>query len=650
MLAALDRYPLGCTEQIVSRALPLLYVNELSLDAQLAVDTGIDERIAKAIEIVLARQGSEGAFGLWSPGGDDAWLDAYVTDFLTRARARGFSVSDDQFKLALDRLRNYVSTAPDVATDGGLALSYALYVLARNGMAPVGDLRYIADVKLERSGDADGQGRDRRGARHARRPRAGPRRRSMPRSARCRQNPDFEGGRIDYGSPLRDAAAVVTLAAEGDAPKLILVSGTKSIETARNKVTLHLDAGRMPGSCSRRARSASRISASPSMTAARRARSTAASPRTSSQPSPLTVTNSGDTPLDAVISVSGAPTTPEPAAEHGFTLERSFHTLDGEEADASKAKQNDRFVVLLTVTEPQPQFARVALTDYVPAGFEIDNPRLVSSGDTGTLGWIENAGTPILYRVPRRPLHRGVRAAEGRSDHLHASPISSARCRPEAMCCRRRWSRTCTGPTASAAPRPARWRSLRQMSTADARNPRSPHGEHARALARRRGASQVQAAQRLETRARASSPRSARSGSSRRLPAASSACSRPSGRRRSGAISKSRRVVLDRNGKLLRAYLTSEGRWRLPATREEVDPRFLEALLAYEDKRFFDHRGVDPLALDARRLPTRHAWPHRLGRLDAHHAGRAAARAAAASARSTPRSGRRCARSSSNGR
>ena len=43
---------------------------------------------------MLARQGSEGAFGLWSPGGDDAWLDAYVTDFLTRARARGFSVSD----------------------------------------------------------------------------------------------------------------------------------------------------------------------------------------------------------------------------------------------------------------------------------------------------------------------------------------------------------------------------------------------------------------------------------------------------------------------------------------------------------------------------------------------------------------------------
>jgi penicillin-binding protein 1C len=56
------------------------------------------------------------------------------------------------------------------------------------------------------------------------------------------------------------------------------------------------------------------------------------------------------------------------------------------------------------------------------------------------------------------------------------------------------------------------------------------------------------------------------------------------------------RVVLDRNGHLLRSYVTSQGRWRLPATRQQVDPRFFDVLLAYEDKRFFQHHGVDPLA------------------------------------------------------
>ena len=50
----------------------------------------------------------------------------------------------------------------------------------------------------------------------------------------------------------------------------------------------------------------------------------------------------------------------------------------------SRAKQNDRFVVVLRITEPQPQFGRIIVADYLPAGFEIDNPRLVSSGETGT--------------------------------------------------------------------------------------------------------------------------------------------------------------------------------------------------------------------------------------------------------------------------
>ena len=56
-------------------------------------------------------------------------------------------------------------------------------------------------------------------------------------------------------------------------------------------------------------------------------------------------------------------------------------------------------------------------------------------------------------------------------------------------------------------------------------------------------------------------------------------------------------MVVDRDGKLLRPYTTAEGRWRLPATRENVDPRLVKLLLAYEDKRFHAHRGVDALAL-----------------------------------------------------
>jgi penicillin-binding protein 1C len=56
-------------------------------------------------------------------------------------------------------------------------------------------------------------------------------------------------------------------------------------------------------------------------------------------------------------------------------------------------------------------------------------------------------------------------------------------------------------------------------------------------------------------------------------------------------------TVVDRDGRLLRPYATPDGRWRLPARADGVDPRFLALLIACEDKRFRDHAGVDPAAL-----------------------------------------------------
>ena len=57
-------------------------------------------------------------------------------------------------------------------------------------------------------------------------------------------------------------------------------------------------------------------------------------------------------------------------------------------------------------------------------------------------------------------------------------------------------------------------------------------------------------------------------------------------------------TVVDRNGKLLRAFAMADGRWRLPVdAKTDVDPGYLNLLLGYEDQRFYSHSGVDPLAL-----------------------------------------------------
>src|SRR5580700_5652078 len=55
-------------------------------------------------------------------------------------------------------------------------------------------------------------------------------------------------------------------------------------------------------------------------------------------------------------------------------------------------------------------------------------------------------------------------------------------------------------------------------------------------------------------------------------------------------------MVVDRDGRLLRAFATADGRWRLPVRLDQVDPRYIQALLGYEDNRFYGHHGVDALA------------------------------------------------------
>lgn len=56
-------------------------------------------------------------------------------------------------------------------------------------------------------------------------------------------------------------------------------------------------------------------------------------------------------------------------------------------------------------------------------------------------------------------------------------------------------------------------------------------------------------------------------------------------------------MVLDRHGRLLRPFATPQGRWRLPTDVSDVDPHFIAMLLAYEDRRFHHHSGVDLIAV-----------------------------------------------------
>ncbi|AZO00503.1 penicillin-binding protein 1C [Mesorhizobium sp. M9A.F.Ca.ET.002.03.1.2] len=55
--------------------------------------------------------------------------------------------------------------------------------------------------------------------------------------------------------------------------------------------------------------------------------------------------------------------------------------------------------------------------------------------------------------------------------------------------------------------------------------------------------------------------------------------------------------VQDRDGQLLRAFATPDGYWRLATRLDQIDKLLVDMLVTYEDKRFWDHEGVDALAL-----------------------------------------------------
>ena len=396
LYAMLERYAYRCSEQTTSRALPLLARTELS--------TADRETIDEAITRLVSYQNSAGSFGLWdSSWSRDLWRDAYVSDFLTRAREAGFDVPDTAFEQAINNLKNILSFDSNIDADAN-PMAYALYVLARNGEATLGDLRYFADAKFTSFSTPIAQAQLAAGlALSGEKARAisafeAAKSTYMARRSLGRYRP----GPRDYGSNMRDGAAIMVLIAESGLDQIDLTELAEAVSEDRRQDS-YLSTQEMAWlamASGALAKTEGTLQAEVSLAGIRYEKEPAGSGVLSFNfdeealaRGEVVVRNLMSRSLPLRIETRGVPQASPVARSNGFIVTREFFNRDGSPAELEMLAQNDRLVVVLTVRQMVARTDQLLLVDPLPAGFEIDNPTLLQSANTG-LNWLPESKAP----------------------------------------------------------------------------------------------------------------------------------------------------------------------------------------------------------------------------------------------------------------
>ncbi|UOR04059.1 alpha-2-macroglobulin family protein [Hymenobacter aerilatus] len=419
-LRYLLQYPYGCLEQTVSAAFPQLYYGDLA--ATLGQQTGKavktspynpNYHVQEAIRKVEAQQMYNGSLSYW-PGGDydNWWATAYAAHFLLEAQQAGFQVN----KTVLDRVLRYLQarvrkretdTYNIIQTGGAIQpvtrakreTAYSLYVLALAGQPDAVALNYYKANRALLTEDARwvlactfavaGNQRSFQQLLPAR---------FAPKTTDVRE---LSGS---FSSPIRDEALVLNalLAADADHPQVAPLARQLSrqvqqaswLNTQERAFSL-LALGKL-----------ARRNAASTVTAALLADSKVVGQFSGKD---VSVTNVANRPLMLRTQGSGklyyfwemegiSPTGRVPEEDQYLRIRREFLDRNGQFFATTSFKQNDLVVVRLTLqaAETAGEVENVAVTDLLPAGLEIENPRI---GTVRDLAWVKDAAQPDYLDV-----------------------------------------------------------------------------------------------------------------------------------------------------------------------------------------------------------------------------------------------------------
>jgi hypothetical protein len=429
LYGSLYRYPYACSEQLVSRVMPLVYAEQLAALAGDDAPDGAAGEVRSAIETILSRQSGDGAFGLWRMGDRQAspWIGAYTTDFLVRAAEAGYPVPEAALSRALSSLQPISQGElwrsgydddignPNWTRDTRQRLldrsgAYALYVLARAGQADRSRLRYMHDERLREIESPLARAHIAAGLAAM-----GDRARAASAFEAAVRGLGYDNPGDWYQTPLRDRAGVLALAAEagfGDLVEELAQPLARDMReparlTTQEKAWLILAARALSGDSDTVSVSYDGQASNPA----------AVTFDDASIGEAGTFTNTGDRPIFLSVMATGSPSeAPEPVSSELEIVKRVL-TTDGRPADLSAARQGDRFVIALTLSPKRQARASYIIADLLPAGFEIE--ALLTQSDAGETGVYSFLGDLARTDV-----------AEARDDRFVAAITTSPRYAP----------------------------------------------------------------------------------------------------------------------------------------------------------------------------------------------------------------------------
>ncbi len=378
-----------CAEQTTSRAFP-------ALDRPRKHQTPRQQTLVrKAIARLVSLQRLNGGFGLWSSSDPDLWVSAYAMDFLTRAQEQGYPIPTRSITAGLHWLERTIDRWAESNRDQAKN-AYALYVLARTGRTLITPMRALAKSTTLHSAE----GWAHLAAAFAHIGESKEAKRLFVRAQQALGNTTTQSW-LNYGGRLRDMAVLVTMLSESGRPADAIGLYADLARGVRDRRWLSTQ------EMSTLLRASEQVGITPTALTLQ-VNGQTLSPRThwESRADRLadlpTVRNQGVHPIWYDLSFIGTPvpTFYHTSSNHGFAIEKHLYTLKGTPVSLNTLAQRSRLIVVLRGQIESPLIRHPLITDWVPAGFEIENPDLTHDDVTDSLTWLGDK-TPTAHTAWR---------------------------------------------------------------------------------------------------------------------------------------------------------------------------------------------------------------------------------------------------------